>query len=230
MQYRAVLFDMDGVVIDTEAAVTAFWERLAARHGVTLTPADYDTTIYGRPLGQTLDVLFPRLTEAERAAVSAEALDYETNQAYIAMPGVVDLLRALREKDIPAALVTSGERFKVAEVFRQLEIGGLFAAVVTAEDVPKGKPHPACYQLGAQRLGTPAARCVAFEDSISGVQAAAGAGTICIGVRPARTAAPLLAAGARGVIPDFSAARLEADRTLWAGEGLRVAFAPMQSC
>lgn len=230
MQYRALLFDMDGVVIDTESAVTVFWERLAARHGVTLTPEDFDSTIYGRPLGRTLDALFPHLTSDERAAVSAEALDYETNQTYIAMPGVIDLLRALKANDIPAALVTSGERFKVAEVFRQLEIGDLFSAVVTAEDIPVGKPHPACYQLGAKRLNVPAARCVSFEDSISGVQAAIAAGTHCIGVRPARTASALLAEGVRGVIPDFSAVRLGADKGLQVADGLRVAFSTMQSC
>ena len=230
MQYRAILFDMDGVVIDTEAAVTTFWERLAARHRVMLTQADFDTYIYGRPLGQTLDVLFAHLTSDERAAVYAEGHAYETNQTYIAMPGVIDLLRALKANDIPAALVTSGEKFKVVEVFRQLEIGDLFSAVVTAEDVPRGKPHPACYLLGAQRLDTPAARCVTFEDSISGVQAAIAAGTHCIGVRPARTASTLLAEGVGGVIPNFSAVRLETDKGLWLSEGLRAAFAPLQSC
>lgn len=230
MEYRAILFDMDGVVIDTEAAVTAFWERLAVKHGVTLTAADFDATIYGRPLGQTLDVLFPYLTREERAAVYAEGQHYETHQTYIAMPGVIDLLRALKKNDIPAALVTSGERYKVAEVFRQLEIGDLFSAIVTAEDVPTGKPHPACYLLGAQRIEVPAARCVVFEDSVSGVQAAVGAGAHCVGIRPARTASALLAEGVRGVIPNFSAVRVEADKGLWLADGLRVAFSPLQSC
>jgi HAD superfamily hydrolase (TIGR01509 family) len=177
-----------------------------------------------------MDAVFPKLTEAERAAVFADAYAYETNQMYSAVPGVIDLLRALRENDIAVALVTSGEKFKVAEVFRQLEIGDLFSAVVTAEDVPKGKPHPACYLLGAKRLDVPPERCVVFEDSISGVQAAVGAGTHCIGVRPARTAPALLAEGARGVIPNFSAARVEADKALWLSEGLRVGFSAMQSC
>ncbi len=230
MQYRAILFDMDGVVIDTEAAVTVFWERLAAQHGITLTEADFDTYIYGRPAGQTMDAVFPKLTEAERAAVFADAYAYETNQEYIVVPGVIDLLRALKANDIPAALVTSGERFKVAEVFRQLEIGDLFNAVVTAEDIPKGKPHPACYLLGAKRIDTPAERCLAFEDSVSGVQAAVAAGTSCIGIRPARTAVGLLPHGVRGVIPDFSAVRLEADKGLRLSENLRAAFSAIQSC
>jgi HAD superfamily hydrolase (TIGR01509 family) len=207
--YRAVLFDMDGVVIDTESAVTTFWEQMAVRYKVELTQAAFDTSIYGCPCRQTLDTLFPHLTQDERAQVFAEEQAFETHLTYTTMPGVVNLLIALREHNIPAALVTSGEQWKVDEVMRQLGIGDLFATYVTAENVIKGKPHPACYALGAQRLNTPPEYCIAFEDSISGVQAATAAGTCCIGVRPERTASALLTEGARGVIPDFVTLHLE---------------------
>ena len=209
MTYGAVLFDMDGVVIDTQAAVTAFWELIAARYQVELTQEDFDTAIYGRPCAATLDAVFPHLTPDERAAVFAEEQDFETSLTYTAMPGVIDLLDALRQDGIPTALVTSGEQWKVDEVKRQLGIGDLFTAYVTAENIPQGKPDPACYVLGARRVRMPAERCIVFEDSISGVQAAVAAGTHCIGVRPARTAPALLVEGAFCVIPDFVAVRLE---------------------
>jgi HAD superfamily hydrolase (TIGR01509 family) len=219
MSYAAVLFDMDGVVIDTHAAVTTFWELIAARYQVELTQEIFDTAIYGRPCGATLDAVFPHVTPDERAAVFAEEQDFETSLTYTAMPGVIDLLGALRQGGIPTALVTSGEQWKVDEVMRQIGVRDLFTAYVTAEDIPQGKPHPACYVLGAQRLHMPAERCITFEDSISGVQAAVAAGTHCIGVRPARTAPALLAQGARCVIPDFIAVRLEH------GEGLALHIA-----
>jgi len=209
MDYRAVLFDMDGVVIDTESAVTAFWERMAARYQVELTQAAFDTYIYGRPCRETLDALFPHLTLDQRAAVFAEVHTYETNLTYTAMPGVINLLRSLHQNGIPVALVTSGEQWKVDEVMRQLGIGDLFTAYVTAEHIRQGKPDPACYVLGAARLQMPTESCIVFEDSISGVQAAVASGTYCVGVRPARTAAALLAQGASSVIPHFGTIRLE---------------------
>jgi len=204
-----VLFDMDGVVIDTQLAVTELWERVAAQYQVELTQADFDTHIYGCPCAQTLDALFPHLSEDERAAVFAEEYAYETSLTYTPMSGVGDFLRALHENGVPTALVTSGERWKVAEVMRQIGIGNLFNAYVTAEDIPRGKPDPACYVLGAERLGVSTDRCIVFEDSISGVQAAIAAGMQCVGVRPTRMASALLAEGASWVIPHFESVRLE---------------------
>jgi HAD superfamily hydrolase (TIGR01509 family) len=209
MNFQAILFDMDGVVINTEAAVIAFWEKIAAQYGVKITPADYDTHVFGRPCAQSLDVLFPHLTAAERADVFAVEQDFEINQVYTATPGVIGFLRALDEANIPRALVTSGEMWKVDEVMRQLGIRDLFTTMVTAEDTPQGKPDPTCYRLGAQRLNVPPEDCLVFEDSVSGVQAALGAGAYCVGVRPARTAPTLIALGVTTVIPDFTVVRLD---------------------
>src|SRR5579871_2818995 len=97
MDYQAVLFDMDGVVIDTEASVTQFWETLAAQYGVTLTQTDFDTHIYGCPCLHTLDMLFPKLTSAQRDDVLAYELVYETEMIYTPMRGVIPLLRSLKE-------------------------------------------------------------------------------------------------------------------------------------
>ncbi len=208
MRYEAVLFDMDGVIVDTTQSVTAFWLRLAARHGLALGEADFARHIYGCAATHTLDALFPRLTAQEREAVLAEMAEYEMHLRYTGVRGAVPFLRALRARGVPTALVTSGARWKVEAVTGQLHIGGLFAAFVTAEDIQHSKPHPEPYLLAAQKLGKPAAHCLVFEDSISGVQAAVAAGALCIGVRPVAMAAPLYQAGARFVVPDFSAARL----------------------
>ena len=216
MDYQAVLFDMDGVLIDTEASVTQFWEALAAQYGVVLTQADFDRHIYGCPCRQTLDALFPNLTASQRQDVLTHEQAYETNMTYTAMRGVIALLRSLREHGIPTALVTSGERWKVDEVMRQLGIGELFATSVTADEIEQGKPHPACYLLAAQRLGVDPARCIVFEDSVSGAQAALAAGACCIGVRPLRMASALLTLGASHVIADFSGASMDS------GEGKRL--------
>lgn len=211
IRIAAILFDMDGVIIDTHDSVTAYWHTLAAQHGVTLTDDDFNTHIYGSPLMYSLDRLFPHLTAAQRQAAADYLYIYETEQLqYAAMPGVIDLLRSLRGR-LPVALVTSGDRAKVRAVFDQLDLHALFDALVTTEDVAAGKPDPACYRLGAQRLGTDPARCVVFEDSCNGARAGISAGGIVIGVQPPENAGPLLDLGARHVIRDFAGVRVAGD-------------------
>jgi HAD superfamily hydrolase (TIGR01509 family) len=206
--YRAVLFDMDGVIIDTHQAITAFWLDLAGVHGVNLTGADFTQHVYGCPAEHTLDRLFPHLDAGERQAVLADMEEYETNQVYIAMDGAAALLRALKQHDIPTVLVTSGAWFKVNAVMGQLGIDGLFSAYVTADDIRHGKPHPECYLLAAQSLQQPPERCIVFEDAVTGVQAAVASGALCVGIRPPGGESALLEAGARHVIAGLASASL----------------------
>ncbi|MCD4685060.1 MAG: HAD family phosphatase [Anaerolineae bacterium] len=211
LHIAAILFDMDGVIIDTHDSVTAYWHTLAEQHGVTLTEDDFKTHIYGSPLFYSLDRLFPHLTAEQRQAAADYLYVYETEQLqYPAIPGVVDLLRSLRGR-VPVALVTSGDRAKVHAVFDQLDLHDLFDARVTAEDVTTGKPDPACYLLGAERVGVDPARCVVFEDSRNGAQAGLSAGCTVIGVQPPEDVQPLLDLGARHVIRDFADATINGD-------------------
>jgi sugar-phosphatase len=219
--FEAFLFDMDGVVIDTHQAVTDFWEALARKHAVALTSAIFDQHIYGSPSMDTLNHVFPQLTADERGRVIQSLVDSETMQTYVEVKGVTTLLRVLKEHSIPTALVTSGERWKVDEVIRQLELDGLFTVEVTAGDIRQGKPHPECYLLAAHKLGTTPERCIVFEDSINGMKAGVAAGAVGIGVRPAHLARTLLEVGARHVVADFTGAHIEASQ-LVLGDGYRL--------
>ncbi len=209
MNYEAILFDMDGVIVDTHQSVTAFWERWAAKHGVHISAADFVQQVYGRPGTHTLDALFPMLNEDDRQAIFDDMAAYEVRLIYTAVNGAVDCLRALRRHGVPTALVTSGARWKVQAVAGQLGLDGLFTTQVTVEDIHQGKPHPEGYLLAAHRLGKAPERCIVFEDAISGVEAAVAAGALCIGVQAAGDPSSLLTAGAQTVIPDFSAVRLQ---------------------
>jgi len=204
----AVLFDMDGVIVDTYQSVTAFWQRLAATHRVHLTQEDFDQHIYGCPAIHTLDSLFSQLGSDERRAVIEQMAQYEIHLAYTGVPGAVEFVRALKQRDIPLALVTSGERWKVDAVCSQLGLEEWFDALVTASDIRLGKPHPDCYLLAAQSLNTPPERCIVFEDSISGAQAAVAAGALCVGIQSSTLALALLEAGASCVVPNFLAVHL----------------------
>jgi HAD superfamily hydrolase (TIGR01509 family) len=205
---------MDGVVIDTEQVVTAFWQRLAEQHDVHLTDEIFDRHILGSPSTHTLDQVFPHLTAEQRLAVQEDLEHSETHQTYVAVTGVVKLLHDLHQHSIATALVTSGMRWKVDAVAQQLGLQGLFTTLVTAEDIERGKPDPECYRLAAQRLGVVTDGCIVFEDAVNGVKAAVAAGTFCVGVRAARLAPVLLETGAKYVVPDFSTVRWEA-----AGDG-----------
>jgi HAD superfamily hydrolase (TIGR01509 family) len=223
--FDAVLFDMDGVLIDTHEAVTAFWLRLAERCGVTLSDQDFTLHIYGQPAAQTLELFFPQIDPALWQQALADLDAEEAVAHYVPMAGVLDVLDTLRRAAVPTALVTSAAPSKVKAVLSQLGLERTFGTVVTAYDVARGKPDPTCYRLAAARLGVAAARCVVFEDSRSGVQAAVGAGAHCVGIN--RQPDILHAVGAAHVIPDFSfiAAELQAHRlTLCAAPDHRLVF------
>ncbi|MFN8456607.1 MAG: HAD family phosphatase [Anaerolineae bacterium] len=209
MNYQAILFDMDGVIIDTHDSVTAFWHTIAAEWNMTLTQADFEQHIYGCPAEHTFNVLFPQIIGPSKAAIFERMQEYELNLSYIAVPGVKTLLQALKQHGILTALVTSGDRWKVQAVSDQLGLEGLFTAYVTINDVSRGKPHPDAYLLGAKRLDQPPQHCLVFEDAVSGVTAAVVAGATCIGVQSSpRLAAALRRAGACHIISDFRAVSL----------------------
>lgn len=210
MPYEAILFDMDGVVIDTHDSVTEFWLALAVEHQLELSQADFQQHIYGCPMNHTFDMLFPHLDERQRQAIFARLEAYEVNLAYTEVPGVTALLQALKRHDIPTALVTSADWWKVRAVIDQLGLDGLFTTYVTSADIQQGKPHPEGYLLATQRLQKSPQHCLVFEDAVSGVKAAVAAGATCIGVRPHATAPALIEAGATYTIPDLTAVKLQA--------------------
>jgi HAD superfamily hydrolase (TIGR01509 family) len=218
---EAVLFDMDGVVVDSEEQVTAFWRDLARAHGIVLSPDDFHRHVYGLPASHTLEVLFSRLNEREQADALALMYAGEAAGPYREIPGALDLLRALREHRVPTALVTSAKPPKVEAVSRALSLNGLFAATVTRDDIRRGKPNPEGYLLAAAWLGIAPAACLVLEDALSGVEAAIAAGSTCIGVTSPARAPALLAAGAAVVVPDLRAITLDGSdeaRALLAGQ------------
>jgi HAD superfamily hydrolase (TIGR01509 family) len=208
---RALLFDMDGVIIDTHASVVSYWNALAARHGFMITEAQYEQQVYGVPAVQTYESLFPMIARADYPALVAEIAEYERQLAYRPIAGALELLRALSAADVATALVTSANMAKVRVVFEQLGLDGLFTTLITADDIARGKPDPACYLAAAARLGVSAAETLVFEDAVSGARAAQRAGAGCVGVHTGRGAELLAEIGVSPVIPDLSSAGLAVD-------------------
>ena len=201
---KAILFDMDGVVIDSRQSVVDFWEAVAAEHRVTLTEDDYVRHIHGVPAAATLRSLFPALSSEQTAAVFDRVVQYEHGLRFTEVAGVTRFLKLLKDAGSKTGLVTSGTRQRVEAALEQLQLDGRFDVIITAADIERGKPDPEGYLAAAEKLGALGSECVIFEDSIAGVRAARAAGAACVGVQTGGMVKMIESEGGRCVIPDFT--------------------------
>ena len=202
--FQAVVFDMDGVVIDTKPGIEAFWQRWANTKGFTISEKVMDDYIHGCPVWFTIEKVFPMLTEAERTALIDDIHVTEERVSYELISGIHDILVKLLDHGVPVGLVTSGYMKKVSKVFADLTLTGFFKELVTADMVKHGKPHPEPYLLAAEKLGIKPDGCVVFEDSISGITSAAKAGMFPVGINKESMQPALKSVGAQYVVPDFT--------------------------
>ena len=168
---EAVLFDMDGTLVDSDAAVERAWRVWAGEYGAD--PAAVLAVAHGAPAERTVRIVRPDLGDAEVAAAAARQLElqYDDLSDVVATPGAHELLAALR---LPWAVVTSAD-VRLAKA--RLGAAGISAPVlVTVEDITAGKPDPEGYLRGAELLGVEAARCLVVEDAEVGVTAGRAAG------------------------------------------------------
>ncbi|TXK39043.1 HAD family phosphatase [Nonomuraea sp. C10] len=187
----AVLFDLDGTLVDTEPHWWRATATVARGLGVDLGPDD-EPDVLGRTVEHTAAHLLSRAPRDHDAGDTGDALTRafagELAHSFDVMPGATPLLRELTAARIPTALVTASPRSIAALVLPRL--GHRFDEVVAAEDTRRGKPHPDPYLEAARRLGAHPSRCVALEDSPAGVTAASTAG--CHVVVVTRTGLPTL--------------------------------------
>ncbi len=186
----AILFDLDGVLVDSTPSVTRFWRSWATQNG--LDPENAVHVAHGRRTVETLRILVPQV-DAEAEAIRLEKLEAHETEGVTVMPGAADLLSSLpRER---WCVVTSGTRYLAS---RRLAVGHLPVpdVLVTSDDVEKGKPHPQPYLRGAELLGHDPLQCLVIEDAPAGISAARAAGMKVIGLTTTYKAAELSAADA----------------------------------
>jgi sugar-phosphatase len=203
IQCSAVLFDMDGVLVDSTPAVARVWTGWALEHG--LVPDEVVRQAHGRPSLATIIELLPHGDhEAENREV--ERREIEDIADVLALPGALSLLQAIPQQRW--AVVTSATR-ALAEV--RLRAAGLPIPrhLVTASDLQRGKPFPDPYLKGAEVLGMAPVECVVAEDAASGIRSGKAAGTRVLGLRTTSTDQELLTAGADWIADDLSALSLE---------------------
>ena len=179
---KAALFDLDGVVFDTEPQYTVFWGAQCREFHPEHPGLEHE--IKGQTLTQIYDRCFTADGLAEKQALITQRLDeFEAQMHFDYVDGFEDFVRDLRERGIKTAVVTSSNVPKMQSVYRQRpEFCELFDAILTAEDFERSKPDPDCYLKAAQRFGAEPSECVVFEDSFNGLKSGRAAGMTVIGL------------------------------------------------
>lgn len=203
IQCDGVLFDMDGVLVDSTPAVARVWAGWALEHG--LVPEEVVRRAHGRPSLATIVELLPHGDHAAQNR-EVERREIEDISGVTALPGALTLLQAVPQDRW--AVVTSATR-ALAEV--RLRAAGLPVPkhLVTASDLQRGKPFPDPYLKGAATLQIPPADCLVVEDAASGVRSGKAAGACVLALRTTSTDEELLAAGADWLAGDLSALTLD---------------------
>jgi HAD superfamily hydrolase (TIGR01509 family) len=202
-----VIFDCDGVLVDSERLSLASWLPVLVRHGVSAdirqiepfigksdrTVLDHFRRLSGISLGDEL--LEERQSEYFRAA----------RGNLRAFPGLVAVLEELRARRVPMAVASSGRPQKIRFNLEQAGLTGFFDVVVSSVEVERGKPAPDLFLLAASRLGLGPEQCAVVEDSVFGVQAARSAGMLTLGYTSSYPASVLGEAAAHYVFDDYAA-------------------------
>ena len=172
MPHSIALFDLDGVILDTEGSYTAFWDDYGSRH---FSEKDFGVKIKGQTLVKILDDYFPE--ENERKSITDAINDFERNMSYPFVPGVENYIKSLKSNGIRTAVVTSSNLLKMDNVYRcHPGFREMFDMILTSEDFSESKPSPYCYLKAMKLFGAGPEDCVVFEDSLAGLQSARASG------------------------------------------------------
>ena len=177
---KALLFDLDGVIIDTEPQYDILWKKIGEDYQLGI--ENFERIIKGTTLPNILAKYFSHLSEEERHNLINRVHTFESEMEMVPVAGALEFLAKLKESGVKTGLVTSSDNAKLATVFRTLPIKEYFNTIVSANRITQGKPHPMCYLLAAEDLNTAPKECIVFEDSFSGIAAGNAAGMKVIGL------------------------------------------------
>jgi HAD superfamily hydrolase (TIGR01509 family) len=207
--YEVIIFDMDGVIINSKEHVEEFWLEKLNEYGIEIPKDEREERFHGRPARPTVNDLFADLSVETREEIIKKCGEYDASiEEYPMIPGVEQLLEECMEHDVRIGLVTSALPGKVDRMLAGLSFSNPFEVMVTADLVDNGKPDPECYLLAAEKMEVNPQKLIVFEDSVSGVQAASGAGATVVGVNENRLTDALLKSGAVSVQPDLRNAKI----------------------
>lgn len=179
MEFKAALFDLDGVVFDTEPQYSIFWggqfRRYYPEH------PGMEQLIKGMTLVEIYEKYFQNKGIQDR--ITRELDEFEQTMDFVYVKGFEYYVKSLRDRGVKTAVVTSSNMAKMENVYRKRpEFKTYFDAILTSEDFAESKPSPDCYQRAAQRFGLTKDECVVFEDSFNGLKSGRAAGMYVVGL------------------------------------------------
>ena len=217
----AVIWDVDGTLVDTAELHFQAWHLLAEQLGFPFSRADFAAT-FGMRNPEIIPKLFGIHDAGEMQRLGdlkEELYRQEASRGVSLLPGVETLLASLHEGNIPQAIGSSTPRANIELIMRLTGTASFFGSVIAMEDTQRGKPDPQVFLLAAERLGAAPPSCWVLEDAPAGVQAAHAGGMSCIGVTFVghHDPAVLRKAGANLVVPSL-------DNVTWRLEGRKLTF------
>jgi HAD superfamily hydrolase (TIGR01509 family) len=178
-----VIFDMDGVISDTQKIHSRIETEIVARYGVVITPEEVER----RYAGVSLDILFGELLEGKDADIASliqEKRERMSQEPIPPVPGAIELIQSLHAKGYKLAVASASTMPYINQVITSLSLTDYFGAICSTKECEHGKPEPDVFLLAAERLGSKPEECLVIEDGYSGMVAAAKAGMNCIGLVP----------------------------------------------
>ena len=225
MTTPAVIWDVDGTLVDTAAHHFAAWAALAAEVGEPFTRADFAAT-FGWRNPEIIRHLFDPAAPDAKCATLADRKETLYRAAVrrdgtALLPGVAELLAGFAAAGWPQAVGSSAPPGNLTLLLEVTGIGHYLSAVVSGDDVKRGKPDPEVFVLAARRLGADPGRCVVFEDAVVGVQAAKAAGMRCVAVTAVghHSAEALRAAGANVIVDSLTRVTVGQVQGMFVGAG-----------
>lgn len=188
---KAIIFDMDGTLVDNIPYHKEAWFTMLGKHGISLNPEEFDAQNHGN-----INDMIRRFFGNGLADEQVVKLGQEKEQTYrdlygrhlTEVEGLTSMLRALRQAGIKIGLATMGDTPNIDFVLDGLNIRQYFQAVTDGHEIEKGKPHPDIFNLSLQKLGMNANECLVVEDSMGGIEAARAAGIPVVGITTSHAA------------------------------------------
>jgi beta-phosphoglucomutase len=203
--FRGVVFDLDGVIVDSHPVHKRAWRSFLAYVGKEVTESELDFILEGRRRRDILIHFLGELSECKLQDYGNKKDEFYRLASAELKPinGSVEFIKNLRRAGFCMGVATSASPQRTRWTLQHLDLEECFQVVVTGDDVAKGKPDPMIYQATAERLSLSPKLLFAIEDSVSGVRSATSAGFRCLGIALPTNADPLIKAGADRVVPNL---------------------------